>query len=109
MSRTPKYDAKVKEILDDMRPGERTCALSGEKWLMDEEEIGWYKKFNVPPHPWSPETRVKEVVGYFEMYQFWYRTHPETGKKFVSTVHPSTGIHSLPDEEWFGRDFSNFQ
>lgn len=74
---------------------------------MTEEEIGWYKKFNVPPHPWSPETRMKEVVGYFEMYQFWYRTHPKTGKRFVSTVHPSTGLQTLPDEEWFGEDFSH--
>lgn len=107
MLKTPNYDAKVKAILDDLRPGERTCSLTGEKWMMDEEEIGWYKKFNVPPHPWSPETRMKHNVGYFEMYQFWYRDHPDTGKKFVSSVHPSTKIPSLPDDDWFGRDFSD--
>ena len=38
-SKTPKYDAKVKEILDATKPGERTCELSGQKWDMSEEEI----------------------------------------------------------------------
>ena len=105
MSKTPNFDLRIKTILDATKPGERVCALTGEKWMMTEEEVGWYKKFNVPPHPWSPETRMKHVVGYFEMYQFWYRKDP----KHISSVHPSTGIHSLPDEQWFDQDFSSFQ
>jgi hypothetical protein len=109
MTKTPNYDARVSQILAKTKPGERVCALTGEKWMMTDEEIGWYKKFNVPPHDWSPETRMKQVVGYFEMYQFWYRRHPDTGTKHLSSIHPSTKIHSLPDEDWFGRDFSNFQ
>ncbi len=105
MANTPKYDAKVKEILDALEPGERTCALTGEKWVMGEEEIGWYKKFNVPPHTWSPLTRMKQLVGFFEMYQFWYHKHPDTGKQFVSFVHPVTKIPTLPDSEWFANDY----
>ncbi|MDA1038207.1 MAG: hypothetical protein O2877_00785 [bacterium] len=106
MSNTPQYDAKIKTILDALQPGERTCELTGEKWMMDEEEIGWYKKFNVPPHPWSPLTRMKHLVGFWEVYQFWYVQHPGTGKRFLSATHPSTGIPVLPDEEWFDKDFS---
>jgi len=107
MSKTPNYDAKIKSILDATRPGERVCALTGEKWMMTEEEIGWYKKFQAPPHAWSPLTRMQQLVGFFEMYQFWYRTHPETGKRFIACVHPSTNIPVLPDTEWFGKDFSS--
>tara|TARA_Y100000031_G_C8210687_1_gene380770 strand:+ start:1384 stop:1509 length:126 start_codon:yes stop_codon:yes gene_type:complete len=41
MDKTPNYDVKVKTILDALEPGERTCDLTGEKWVMDEEEISW--------------------------------------------------------------------
>ncbi|HCU31221.1 TPA: hypothetical protein DIC21_00565, partial [Candidatus Uhrbacteria bacterium] len=84
---------------------ERVCALTGEKWLMTDEEIGWYKKFNVPPHPWSILTRMKHLIGFFEMYQFWYNKHPETGKSFLSATHPLSGLKALPDVEWFSKDF----
>jgi hypothetical protein len=105
MSKTPQFDSKIKEILDSLEPGERTCALTGEKWNLDDREISWYKKFNVPSHPWSPLTRMKQLVGFFEMYQFWYHQHPETKKQFVSFVHPVTKIPTLPDTEWFDHDY----
>ena len=107
MPKTPNYDAKVKSILDAIQPGDRVCELTGEKWVMDEEEIGWYKKFNVPPSKRSPLTRMKNICGFFVMYQFWYQTHPETGKKFITVVHPASGFKALPDPEWFGNDYSS--
>lgn len=107
MSQTPNYDAKVKAILDRLQPGERTCALTGEKWMMTEEEIGWYRKFNVPPHSWSPAVRMKQLCSFFTMYQFWYQRHPQTGAKFLSVAHPLSKVPVLPDEEWFASDFGS--
>lgn len=105
MSQTPNYDAKVKLILDVLTPGERTCSLTGEKWMMTDEEIGWYKAFNVPPSTVSPQTRWKYHGLWYVGYQYWYQAHPVTGKPIVCTVHPSTGIKVLPDVEWFQKDF----
>ncbi|MFH1315834.1 MAG: hypothetical protein ABIH67_05585 [Candidatus Uhrbacteria bacterium] len=106
MSKTPNYDIKVKEILDSLKPGERVCDLTGEKWLMDEREIGWYKKFNVPPSKYSPLNRMRLMHGYFVMWNIWYNKHAETGKPILSTIHPATGIRVLEDLEWYDRDFS---
>ncbi|MFC1788101.1 hypothetical protein ACFLZY_02675 [Patescibacteria group bacterium] len=106
MSKTPNYDQKVKTILESTTPGERTCELTGEKWEMTEEEIGWYKKFNVPPSGVSPLNRMKYLTEKWPSGQYWYNKHPETGKMIVSGVHPATGIKVLPDVEWFDRDFS---
>ena len=100
MSKTPNYDQKVKAILDDLTPGERTCSMTGEKWTMTEEEIGWYKKFNVPPSKVSPLTRWKHHGAWYVGYQYWYQRHPETRKPIICTVHPATGIKVLPDKEW---------
>ncbi|MFH1142571.1 MAG: hypothetical protein V1695_02560, partial [Candidatus Uhrbacteria bacterium] len=106
MSKTPNYDKKVKEILDSLKPGERVCDLTGEKWNMDEREIGWYKKFNVPPSKYAPLNRMRLMHGYFVMWNIWYNKHTETGKPILSTIHPATGIRVLEDLEWYDRDFS---
>jgi len=44
MSKTPNYDAKVKEILDALEPGERVCELTGEKWQLDQDYIDRCRK-----------------------------------------------------------------
>ena len=105
MTNTPNYDAKVKAILDGLTPGERVCAITGEKWMMTEEEIGWYRKFNVPPSKYSPSARIKLVMGYFVVFDMWYNKHADTGAPIISTTHPASGIRVLPDLEWFNRDF----
>ncbi len=106
MSKTPNYGAKIKDILDALMPGERIDRLTGEKWVMTDEEIDWYKKFNVPPPTVSLPTRWKQHGSWFVGYQFWYQKHPETGKPIVGTIHPATGLKMLPDTEWFTKDFT---
>ncbi len=105
MSHTPNYDAKVQAILDAAAPGERTCALTGEKWMMTDEEIGWYKKFNVPPSSRSPMTRWWVMSSFFLAEQWWWNKHAETGKPLLTFIHPATGLRVLPDKEWYEKDF----
>ena len=71
MNRTPNFDLKVKAILDGLTPGERVCAITGEKWMMDEEEIGWYRHFNVPPSKLSPTTRWFIMNGEALGFEWW--------------------------------------
>src|SRR3989338_4830549 len=104
MSHTPNYDAKIKVILDNLQPGERVCKLTGEKWMMTDEEIGWYKKFNVPPSKRHPMTRVAIVSSFATGFGWWYQKHPKTGEKILTYVHPATGIKVLPDPEFFDQD-----
>jgi len=107
MSKTPNFDAKIKSILDQLVPGERACALTGEKWFMDQTEINVYKKFNVPPLKVSPITHLKKLSCFFTNYQWWWHKNPETGKPVLSGYNPNSGIKVLPDSEWFGKDMSS--
>jgi len=107
MSKTPNYDEKIKKILDSLVSGERVCALTGEKWLMTDEEIGWYKKFNVPPSKLAPETRWKYFSTFGIGNQIWYHQHMKTGESLVTAVHPASGISVVPDVEWYASDFSS--
>ena len=107
MAKTPNYDAKIKEVLDAVQPGERTCALTGEKWVMDQNEIDWYHKFNVPPSKMMPYTRACLCFCWGSGCQWWWNKHPETGKPILSHIHPSTGYKVLPDKEWYDLDLSS--
>src|SRR3989338_5435977 len=99
MAKTPKFDEKLAAILSEVQPGERTCALTGQKWQMTDEEIGWYKKFDVPPSKVAPQVRWYHHGLWYAGYQFWYQPHPETGKPVVSVNHPATGLPGLPDKK----------
>ena len=105
MSKTPNHDLKVKQILDSLEPGERVCELTGEKWMMDEEEIGWYKKFNVPPSKRAPLTRWWCQTAFYLAGQWWWNKHIKTGEPLLTFVHPATGVRIMPDKEWFDSDF----
>ncbi|MEK7105374.1 MAG: hypothetical protein AAB865_01690 [Patescibacteria group bacterium] len=107
MSNTPNYDAKVKVILDALQSGERVCVLTGEKWTMTDEEIGWCKKFNVPPSKYSPLARWRILAGFGSAAQYWNNKDPRTGKTMIAASHPSSGVKVIPDADWYASDFSN--
>jgi hypothetical protein len=105
MSKTPQFDSKIKEILDSLEPGERTCALTGEKWKMDKEEISWYRKFKVPPPDLSPISRRRMLWGFNVGVSIWWNKHAVTGKPLLSFVHPDNKIKVVPDKEWHAQDW----
>ncbi|MEK7665374.1 MAG: hypothetical protein AAB337_00655 [Patescibacteria group bacterium] len=107
MSSTPNFDLKVKAILDATQSGERTCALTGQTWEMTDEEIGWYKKFNVPPSKLAPITRLRQLSGFASGVSIWWKAHAITGKPILSFVHPDNPFHVITDKEWFGNDYVN--
>ncbi|EKD33121.1 MAG: hypothetical protein ACD_76C00090G0002, partial [uncultured bacterium] len=85
----------------------RVCAITGEKWFMDEEEIGWYKKFNVPPSKLAPNTRTKLIMGFASGVAIWKKPHAKTGKTILSFIHPDSPFQVITDKEFFDEDFSN--
>ena len=105
MNKTPQYDSKVKEILDNLKPGQRTCELTGKIWDMTEEEIGWYKKFNVPPSKLHPHTRMRLLHGFSSGIELWWKKHAKTGKPILSFVHPDNPYQVITDKEWMSAEF----
>ncbi len=75
--------------------------------MMTDEEIGWYKKFNVPPSTVAPMNRVKITTLFGTGFGWWWNKHAVTGKPLLSYVHPANGIKVLPDPEFFEQDNTN--
>ncbi|MFH1253640.1 MAG: hypothetical protein V1664_04930 [Candidatus Uhrbacteria bacterium] len=105
MSKTPNYDTKIKIILDSLQPGERTCPVTGEKWTVTEEEIGWYKHFNVPPSDILPLARRHWLNGFNAGLNIWWNKHALTGERLLSYIHPDNKIRPIPDKEWHTYDW----
>ncbi|HLD17936.1 MAG TPA: hypothetical protein VJB99_02560 [Patescibacteria group bacterium] len=105
MSQTPNFNLKIKSLFDSLRPEERICALTGERWFMDENEVAWYRKFNVPPSKYSPTTRLKILLGFATGISIWWNKHARTGEPILSFIHPDHPIPVISDEEWANEDF----
>ena len=105
MNKTPKYDAKVKEILDGLQPGqEMVCPLSGKTWLLDEKEIEICRKYNVPPSKVEPETRLDYLSGFNTGFALWWKKDIH-GKVIMSSVHPDSEFSVMSDVEWDNTNF----
>jgi len=108
MSKTPNYDAKVKELLDSTELGDRTCSLTGEKWNFDEREMGWCREFSVPPSKLSPNARMRTVMAFRSMYEIFWNKHAKTGDSLLSYIHPDNPIPVITDEEWHALDIDEY-
>lgn len=107
MSKTPNYDAKVKAILDGLKPGdEQICPLSGKKWFLDEKEIEVCRKFNVTPSKTEPETRLNYLNGFNTGFSLWWKKDVH-GETIISTVHPDSPIFVMKDSEWDTNEFDD--
>jgi len=106
MSKTPKFDAKVSEMLAAAKPDERTCPVSGETWACTPKDIEIVGRLRLPMTDHSPLTRWRILTAMWPGGQWWYNRHAKTGKPMISPVHPATGIRVLSDTEWFAEDFS---
>ncbi len=107
MSKTPNYDAKIKAILDATRPGERTCALTGQKWELTAGELEWCWRFLVPPSTIHPFVRMKILFAYNSALSLWRKPHAITGEPILSYIHPDNQVKVVTDAEWMSLDQSS--
>ena len=98
MSHTPQYDVAVAKILAELKPGERVCALTGEKWMLDERELNWCRQFQAPPSKYSPKTRLQWLMSFRTGYEIFWNKHALTGKPILSYIHPDIKIPVIEDK-----------
>src|SRR3989338_2447864 len=107
MSHTPNYDAKIKTILDNLKPGELVCELTGERWIFDAEHLEWCRRLRVPPSSMSPKTRVKIMLGFATGIAIWKKPSVQTGELILSCIPPDSPYQIMPDKDWHVVDLVN--
>ncbi|MEK7105336.1 MAG: hypothetical protein AAB865_01495 [Patescibacteria group bacterium] len=104
MSKTPNFDTKLKAMLVAEQIGERTCAISGEKWQFDEREMRWCRQFNTPVSRYSPLTRLKWLSAFRTSFEIFWNKHAFTGEPILTYVHPDIKTPIVSDQEWHNLD-----
>src|SRR3989338_3713584 len=90
MSKTPKFDAALRPILDALPAGK-------------EAEI--CRKFQVPPITMDPIKLLDFLNGFNTGLAFFWKPHMVTGQPLLSAIHPDNPIPIVSEEEWMSADF----
>ena len=107
MSKTPKYDAKIKEVLDAVQPGERTDPITGEKWNLDQDYLERCRQRKVPPSKFSPLTRMRLIAIWCSGVDLWWKPHFETNKPILACSPPDSIVPMVTDLEYASQDYGN--
>ena len=62
-SKTPKFEAAINEILNDLKPHKKNCKQCGVVFDVFLEDIEFYKKFQVPTPTLCPDCRLHHLAG----------------------------------------------
>ena len=104
-NKTPNFDAKMKTLFDELKPGERKCELTGETFELTQEDIERYRKWNVPPSTFSEFSRMRILSAWGAGVDLWWKPHFVTGKPILCSSHPDSVMPVVTDMEYFSKDW----
>lgn len=90
MSKTPKFDAAIGEVLKELKPHNRTCRNCGDAFPVQKEDINFYNLFKVPAPTQCPKCRSRTRRA-FSNYGTFFK------KKCDVPGHDETFISGIPD------------
>ncbi|MDD5340887.1 MAG: hypothetical protein PHC97_00445 [Patescibacteria group bacterium] len=102
MENTPLFNSKIKEILSQLRPGERTCQETGERYLIREEDIAFYKRMLVPAPVVAPWVRQRNLLAHGSPPDELFKIKSAlSGKEIITNIGPSPDVPVYAEDEWF--------
>ena len=95
-SKTPQFDTRLNEILENLIPGEHECAQKDIskyceiKFKITEEDIEYYKMLKVPPPKCCPTCRKQRRFAFVNRIHYYKRKNdaPGTKENIISYVSP---------------------
>ena len=106
ISKTPKFDNAIDEVLSKLQPHERKCASCGENFLVEKEDIDFYKMLRVPPPTLCPLCRKKRRFGQFMRVPKFFKKKcgvPGHTEEAI-TVFPPSSPHKIYDFSFYHSD-----
>lgn len=117
-SKTPNFDKSLNEILENLRPHQRTCQQCEKVFNIFEEDIEFYKKLRVPPPKLCSECRLQRRLGWrINFLPIFYKKTcftPGHKEKIISFYSEENPVKIYDDDyylsdKWdaleFGRDY----
>src|SRR3989344_1450804 len=87
---TPKFDALLDKILDDLLPHERACANCNKNFKVESDDISFYKIMRVPPPKLCPDCRQQRRLSFANYSTIYKRKCGVSGhsEMMISPVAP---------------------
>ncbi|MFH1253503.1 MAG: hypothetical protein V1664_04210 [Candidatus Uhrbacteria bacterium] len=109
MSKTPNFDVKIKTVLDSLKPGQIiNCPITKKDWRLDEKEIEICRRFQAPPCPIEPQTRMMYLNGFSTGLAIFWKPHFLTGEPLLSGIHPDLPFKVTTVKEFLATDNLQF-
>ncbi len=116
-SKTPKFDAKIDEILNSLVPHTRACGDCNQNFKIESEDITFFKMFRVPPPKLCPDCRQRRRLAFVNYSNIYKRqcnvlNHTESMLSLVAPVMPwiTYDYDTYYSDSWnpasYGQDFN---
>ncbi|MGC9603141.1 MAG: hypothetical protein ABSF47_01570 [Minisyncoccia bacterium] len=105
-SKTPNFDKVLEDYYRELKLNEnggqwRTCRFSGEKFYVQPEDIGFYKRIGVPLPTLSPAERLRRRGAYLNNYNLFKISSAHSQKPIVAAYPPDTPYKIFEHKFWF--------
>lgn len=106
-SKTPKFDALIDEILNELLPHTMICADCKKEFKIKAEDIAFYKIFRVPPSKLCPSCRQKRRLSFANYSSIYRRKCDVPGHKemMISPVAPIMPWITYDHETYYGNSW----
>ena len=84
----------------------QTCAVSGQKFIIDDQDQAFYKKMGVPVPTLCPNERQRRRLAWQNMYHLYWRECDGTGKKILSCLSPDKPYTVYDQAYWWSDNWS---
>lgn len=118
MSKTPQFDQALKEILEGLKPHQRTCQQCQKVFDIYQQDIEFYQKLRVPPPTLCPDCRQQRRLGWrINFLPIFYKkscSAPGHSEKVIAFYSEQNPVKVYDDnyylsDKWdglqFGRDY----
>lgn len=103
-SKTPKFDALIDKILDELIPHVRVCADCKKEFKIEAEDIVFYKMFRVPPPRHCPNCRQRQRLSFANYSNIYKRKCDVPGhtEMMISPIAPVMPWITYDRETYYG-------
>ncbi|MFH1838626.1 MAG: hypothetical protein ABH808_04025 [Candidatus Kuenenbacteria bacterium] len=91
-TKTPNFNKKLNEILENLKPHQKTCEQCNNNFEIFQEDIEFYKMLQVPPPKLCPECRKQNRLAFSNYTTFYKRKcdAPNHSEKIISQIPENT-------------------
>lgn len=104
-SKTPNFDKALNEILENLKPHQKTCQQCGRVFDIFQEDIEFYKKLRVPPPTLCPDCRMQRRLGWrINFLPIFYKktcSAPNHNEKIITFYSEENPIKVYDDKYYF--------